>query len=340
MLASAGVESMMGLDLELFYHRAKGGNFGDDLNTWLWDSILPGWREARPGTVLVGVGTLINDRLPRGRPKLVLGTGVGYGELPDAEMLSECRFLSVRGPRSAAALGLPASAGIVDPAVMIGDLDAFRGIPKSGPPVFVPHHHTIRQMDWEAICNRIGIAYLPPTGEAHEVIRRLAAAPLVIAESMHAAILADALGTPWHAASFSYLFNEWKWRDWAESIGAPLEIEVLDPLGEFLSRKKAAKPAGAAKPAPQPVAPQPVAAQPAAAQPAAETQPAAEPAEPGAAKRSLSFRLRTTAARPFVITRMKSLARQEGHLSPRDRLEDAKARYRRVLAQALEEGAS
>ena len=92
--------------MKLHHFHDPEGNFGDDLNHWLWDALLPGWRAAWPGTWLVGVGTLINSKMPAGAPKMVMGSGVGYGELPSPGMLAECRFVSVRGPRSAAALGI------------------------------------------------------------------------------------------------------------------------------------------------------------------------------------------------------------------------------------------
>ena len=46
------------------------GNFGDDLNLWLWDALLPGLRDVREETLLVGVGTVLNPTL--------LPTGSGW----------------------------------------------------------------------------------------------------------------------------------------------------------------------------------------------------------------------------------------------------------------------
>jgi succinoglycan biosynthesis protein ExoV len=51
------------------YHWASHhGNFGDDLNLWLWDYLLPGFRDVHADTMLVGVGTVLNPvLLPPGR---------------------------------------------------------------------------------------------------------------------------------------------------------------------------------------------------------------------------------------------------------------------------------
>jgi succinoglycan biosynthesis protein ExoV len=62
------------------FHWQSESNFGDALNTWLWDRLLPGFRDVHPDTWLVGVGTVLGgDMLPRTGRKLVLGSGCGYG---------------------------------------------------------------------------------------------------------------------------------------------------------------------------------------------------------------------------------------------------------------------
>ncbi|MDH2328599.1 polysaccharide pyruvyl transferase family protein [Cereibacter sp. SYSU M97828] len=299
--------------MDLFHYEIQSGNFGDDLNLWLWDEILPGWREMRPGTVLVGVGTLLNNKLPRGRRKLVLGSGVGYGDLPDPALMAECEFLSVRGPRSAKALGLPESRGIIDPAMLIADIPAFRGIAKSGPAIFIPHHDSTHRADWARLCAKAGIAYVSPEGEAREVIRRIAAAPLVITESMHGAILADAFGTPWLPVIISHRFNDWKWQDWAGSLGMTLDIPSLFPLTQRLARllprqqRKPALPTAARSSAP------------------------AKPHTP-----STRHKLRLALESMQAEGRLRSLATQPGLLSDRKALNEAKTRYRAMLAELRE----
>jgi succinoglycan biosynthesis protein ExoV len=307
--------------LDLFHYHLKSGNFGDDLNLWLWDDILPGWREVLPGHLLVGVGTLINNKLPRGVPKVVMGSGVGYGALPDPDLMAECRFVAVRGPRSAAALGLPSERGIIDPAVLIADMPAFRNIPKSGRPVFVPHHASVQRADWQNLCRKAGVDYVSPEGDAREVIARLAAAPLVIAESMHAVILADAFGAPWHGVSISHLFHQSKWMDWADSLGVSPRISPMYPLMERLARlfptrrTAGAGPAGHVQLRPEVAAPQ------------------------DDAPRRLPLRLRARIGleQYQAVGRLRRLARTPGQLSDRTRLAEAKAHYRAALARFLAE---
>ena len=94
--------------MQLFHWHAPRGNFGDDMNQWFWDDVLPGWRDwAAPGH-LIGVGSLLTTglALPAG-VKIVAGAGAGYGQPPPMDPADwDIRF--VRGPRTAAALGLPA----------------------------------------------------------------------------------------------------------------------------------------------------------------------------------------------------------------------------------------
>lgn len=304
--------------MELFYFPDKHGNFGDDLNQWIWDGLLPGWREAAPDHVLVGVGTLINDVMPRGRTKIIAGSGVGYGALPAPDLMAECRFFSVRGPHSAARLGLPPEKGIADPAIMLPEFPEFQGIAKSGPPIFVPHHTSIWRHDWNRICARGGIDFVSPQGEAHEVIRRIAAAPFVLAESMHAAIIADAFGTPWQTVVFSDKFLASKWLDWGDSLGLTIEFPDALPMLDRLRRSSRSGPATTKH----------------------DTKTLTFAPTSAAPQRSVKARLRGLARvsalrleRVLLPARMRALCEGPGQLSDRGRLADAQNRYRAMLAE-------
>lgn len=304
--------------MELFRYRARVGNFGDDLNEWIWDALLPGWRDISPDAVLVGVGTLINNALPRGRTKIVIGSGIGYGPLPDEDLKSECRFYSVRGPRSAAALGLPAEKGIVDPAVMLPLLPEFVEFSRSGPPVFVPHHCSVRRQDWATISQKAGVEFVSPEGDAHSIVRRLAAAPLVIAESMHAAIVADAFGTPWQGVAIARNFFPAKWTDWAESLGlGALEIPSLDPVSRGLALRMLG---GRAVDGSH-----------------GSRDHAATPRAGQTHLRSIAREAMLTIERSRASSGLRQLASHAGRLSDRSRLARAQRAYAAVLAETREE---
>jgi succinoglycan biosynthesis protein ExoV len=221
--------------LQLVYFKVAGGNFGDDLNTWLWDELLPGWRRWRDDTILVGVGTILKRKfLPDGARKLVIGSGVGYGDAPDiAAAPTEWDIRCVRGPRTAAALGLEPEVGIADAAILLPDLSAFGDLARGSDVLFVPHHGSIDRFDWHAILSGTGIRMLDPRGDAKDVVLALATARAVIAESMHAAIIADAFRVPWHCVAISNAFNDFKWQDWAESLNI-----TLRPIRLFLGFRR------------------------------------------------------------------------------------------------------
>ncbi|MGB0496820.1 MAG: polysaccharide pyruvyl transferase family protein [Rubricella sp.] len=220
--------------MKLNYFRCEGGNFGDDLNEWIWDRLLPGWRNWDPDVTLFGVGTLLNHRSisEYGDDRvLVLGSGVGYERaLPLDAIPRNWDFRSVRGPRSARLLGLGEEKGLIDPAMMISEFPEFQGLERSDRPVFVPHHESVARHDWSDLCRRFGLRYMPPVGDAKTVIAEIARASLVIAESMHAAIIAESFRIPWIPVKIGPQFNAEKWIDFFESAGVDPSISSLFPI--------------------------------------------------------------------------------------------------------------
>lgn len=225
--------------MKLFYFKHPVGNFGDDLNDWLWDELLPGWREWSPEVILFGVGTLLNEENLnpyRSARLLVLGSGVGYGTVPVLPLEEYWDFRSVRGPESSKILGLPDNRGLIDPTIMLPELDEFQNLPKSEKPIFIPHIGSVDRQDWQATCQKIGIDFIPPSGDAKAIIRKIAGSPLVLAESMHAAIIADAFRVPWVAVSVSHQFNTDKWYDWTQSLDMKLHVRPLFPELAYLGK--------------------------------------------------------------------------------------------------------
>ncbi|WP_275789069.1 polysaccharide pyruvyl transferase family protein [Pararhizobium gei] len=206
--------------MDPYYWESQHGNFGDDLNLWLWDFLLPGFRDVQPETLLVGVGTVLNRvLLPEGRHKLVLGSGFGYGALPDMSDRREWDIRCVRGPLTAQKVGVDAKLGIIDPAVMVTEMPEFRNLQKKHRKSFVPHWESAAAGLWPVVCSTVGVHYIDPRGEAKSVIREIAQSELIIAESMHGAILADAFRVPWVAVTTSDSINSFKWNDWAQTVG-------------------------------------------------------------------------------------------------------------------------
>lgn len=231
--------------MELHYHHSPQGNFGDDLNPWLWDRLLPGWRDWPSDRVLLGVGTLINSTLAeRGGSRpcryLVAGTGVGYGggALPDLSDRARWDVRALRGPESAERLGLPSSLGLLDPAAMVADFPEFHSITKGSRPLFIPHEGSADRHDWAAACAVAGLDYASPRWPPTRVIAAIAGAGSVLAESLHAAVIADAFRVPWRPVRIGWQFHAPKWRDWAAALEIPLG--AIPPLFPALERVNAA----------------------------------------------------------------------------------------------------
>lgn len=206
-------------------------NVGDELNHWLWPALLADLPCTAESTTLLGIGTLLNQdfcaRLNDVSRINVLGTGAGYGPPPVLDERWHC--YAVRGPRSARALGLPDEAGVADAAYLLATLDWAAGRPprKQGRIVVVPHHRSLRLLDWAAVCEEAGLTFLSPLEPAAAFMRELTSADLVLAEAMHGAILADIARVPWVAFSFGGQFNRDKWQDWAEAFSLPLHVHNL-----------------------------------------------------------------------------------------------------------------
>ena len=220
--------------MQLHYWRSEEGNYGDDLNPWLWGKLLPGvgLGDASDGVHLIGLGSLLArwfvDTLPQEGCRVVLGAGYGKDRLPD---LSEpgWRVYGVRGPLSAAFLGLRPEQALSDPAILL-PLHCPRPTQAPAGVGFMPHIFTLSDWDWRYICDRVGLIYLDPRGDWEATTRTIAGLSLIVTEAMHGAIIADAFRTPWIPVAISPRFEHAKWLDWAASVSAPFRFAQLPSL--------------------------------------------------------------------------------------------------------------
>lgn len=225
--------------MKVYHWPSPKGNFGDDLNLWLWDHLLPYYRQNKNYDMLLGVGTVLgSDHIPENGKILVVGSGAGYGEKPDIQKDIRWDIRCVRGKLTAKALGLKESQGIIDPAVTIADMSEFQGLKTKYKTIFIPHWGSALTGTWETVCKHAGITYVDPCNESKEVIRKIAQSELVVAESMHAAIIADAFRVPWIPVTTSECINSFKWEDWLSSLDLTYQPNFL-PLSSPLEARKA-----------------------------------------------------------------------------------------------------
>jgi succinoglycan biosynthesis protein ExoV len=207
------------------------GNFGDELNRWLWPRLLADvWNKAADDVLFVGIGTVLDKNLPAARVTIVFGTGVGYTSVPSdiSTHTSRWRIYGVRGPLTARALNLSPDIAMTDPAILLATLQEFTGLDRRGV-IFIPHWKSVRYGDWARICKTLGIEFVDPCQDSKLVVRRIASAEKVIAESMHAAIIADAFRIPWIPVALSREISPFKWVDWASSMDIAYRPFCLPP---------------------------------------------------------------------------------------------------------------
>jgi succinoglycan biosynthesis protein ExoV len=213
----------------LYYCKTPEGNFGDDLNLWLWPRLAPEVCEDIRGVLFVGIGTILSHRMPREPLKVVFGAGWGGARLPKID--DRWIFYCVRGPLTAAALRLEPDLALVDPAILVRAFTP-RPAAKEYPVAFMPHHQSMAKADWPALCARIGVHCIDPRRGVEPVLTEISQTEMLLAEAMHGAIVADALRVPWIPVRLYGRFTELKWRDWTQSIGVPLKIVNVPPIFE------------------------------------------------------------------------------------------------------------
>jgi succinoglycan biosynthesis protein ExoV len=218
--------------MRLYYYRDPDGNFGDDMNAWLWPRLLPevSWDNGKE-SALCGIGTIINERMPRVKQWIVFGSGAGYGAPPAGFAGPGWDILAVRGPMTARVLGLSPDRAITDGAMLLTQFPELQPVPEAERHgvVFVPLHYAAKIGRWQDVAARAGVEYLDPRRDSHEVIERIRTAKLILADSMHAAIVADIMRVPWIPLTTSNRINSFKWMDWSSSMAVPYEPSALSP---------------------------------------------------------------------------------------------------------------
>ena len=210
-------------------------NFGDRLNEWVWPHYLSRILDNDPAQLLVGIGSLLNHRLPPAPTKWILGSGVGHGDPPVVD--STWRILWVRGPRSAAELGLPRCRYITDGAVLLRDI-LKPEVGKRYTVSFIPHCSAVDGGAIEAlqyVCETAGVHLINPHWPVRRVLDEVWASQRISTEALHGAIVADAFRIPWIPVFRHGVFS-FKWIDWTESMGLEYRPHRLPYRPRWLSR--------------------------------------------------------------------------------------------------------
>ncbi|MBE9124677.1 MULTISPECIES: polysaccharide pyruvyl transferase family protein [unclassified Coleofasciculus] len=221
--------------MKLYYYKFdKHANFGDELNPWIWKQLIPHILDEDKRTLFVGIGTLLNRKLPKAEKTVVFGTGVGYGYGTVPKINDSWTIYCVRGPLSAQALGVPEDLAVTDAGLLVRRLFP-ANYSKTQQFAFMPHfkHAISASSAWASICEQLGFAYIDPCWSIEKVLSAISETEILIAEAMHGAIIADALRVPWIPIKTSANINSFKWQDWCLSLGIEYQPRYVMPLWDF-----------------------------------------------------------------------------------------------------------
>ncbi|MGD0745772.1 MAG: polysaccharide pyruvyl transferase family protein [Verrucomicrobiota bacterium] len=197
------------------------------MNPWLWSRLAPEVCDAKDPTLFLAIGTILSPRVPAEPRKVVFGSGCGQNRVPVLD--HKWSIYGVRGPRTAAMLGLEPSLVLTDPAILV------RRIPL--PPQekrfrfsLMLHHQSSFEADWAGICRSAGVHFIDPRVPVEQVLAEIQQTELLVTEALHGAVVADALRIPWIPVRLYGQFVEFKWLDWSESLEIPLKIASLPSI--------------------------------------------------------------------------------------------------------------
>jgi succinoglycan biosynthesis protein ExoV len=214
--------------MKLFYYQDDMANFGDDLNDWLWPKIIPNILDNDESHLLLGIGSILNHKLPFAEKYTVLGSGWGYGKAPNID--ENWNIICVRGKVSCKELNIPEELGIIDPAYLLQDLIK-EPIQKKYPLSLIPHAQSLEVGHWEEICKSLGIHLIDPrTTDIEFFVEEVRSSEKIITEAMHGAIIADCFGVPWVGYSAYDYINSIKWNDWLSVFDHTVELRKITSL--------------------------------------------------------------------------------------------------------------
>jgi len=230
--------------LKICYFRSGRGNFGDDINPWLWPKLLgEELFQKNDGNLFIGIGSilsngfrkLMHDDFENHKHKIIFGAGIRDTE-EDLDFINDFDMVFVRGPISSKKIFGDESSFISDPAYCIRLLDEYRKIDcsKKYEVAIMPYYRTMRVFPWERFCQRHGYCLISPfrNESIESKIQKIAQSKCLISEAMHGAIVADALRVPWVRLRFySHIFEKGnvsnlKWKDWLLSMSLKPELMI------------------------------------------------------------------------------------------------------------------
>lgn len=226
--------------MKLYYWKSAQGkgfeNFGDDLNPWIFNQICPEIFNDNNEILLVGIGSILNNKIPKAKKILVFSSGVGYADLPVVD--SSWKIYCVRGLLSAKALGLSERCAITDGAVLAKKLISSWPRKTKYHVSYMPHMSVAIQSGggFRDVCEGLNINYIDPQASIEDVLDGIINSDKLITEALHGAIIADAMRVPWMRVRTNNSINDFKWNDWQSSLNLEVRPIHLFPIWALSSK--------------------------------------------------------------------------------------------------------
>jgi succinoglycan biosynthesis protein ExoV len=205
-------------------------NFGDALNPYIFGHYLPGFFDGEASPVLMGIGSILGfgqfEEVPM---KVVFSSGYapGYATPPTIDHTYD--VFCVRGPLTARELDLDPDLAVTDGAGLLRFMD-HEPVETIHRYTYIPHKSTEKLYDWPRVCRETGINYVSPESGVEYVLKQIRRSEVVLAEAMHAAIVADTFRIPWVPVVTNARINEFKWRDWTCSLNLEYAPERIPSI--------------------------------------------------------------------------------------------------------------
>jgi succinoglycan biosynthesis protein ExoV len=211
--------------LKLYFFR--GPNFGDELNEYLLPKVFPNFFDEDASTLFLGIGSILFDYHPPKAKKIVFGAGFGKYTSPPV-IDNTWNIYCVRGPRTAAVLGIDKNLVAADSAILIKKFRSKNRILRHKFS-FIPHWGSVTVGQWETVAKEAGVNFIDPRWPVERVLTEIESSEVLIAEAMHGAITADALRVSWIPLTPVAPIHRFKWYDWAEALEIQLRPQHLAP---------------------------------------------------------------------------------------------------------------
>jgi len=236
--------------MKLVYH--KGNNFGDALNSVIFEYFLPDFFDDDEEVKFLGIGSVLGLLKPTHECKkmIVFSTGFAngdmktYGSVPTIN--DKYDIVCVRGFLTAKVLEIDAKKVISDGAILLPLVLKMESLQKKHDFSYIPHVGSLEMFDkWEELLDDIQIKFIDPRKSVEQVVAELYESRVVFAEAMHGAIVADAYRVNWVPVKSSKTINDFKWRDFLSSLEMDYNPTMIPPLyskkilkGIFLAKFK------------------------------------------------------------------------------------------------------